>query len=141
MKPMTIGEVAERAGVSATAIRYWEREGVLPPPRRVGGQRRYDETVLARLAVVRIAQDVGFTLADIRALVDGFEVEGVAPERWRELASRKLDDIDALIARAEGMRRLLVESLDCGCVTLDACEMVRQAASRAHANDERPDSA
>jgi MerR family redox-sensitive transcriptional activator SoxR len=130
MAPMTIGEVAARAGVNPTAIRYWEREGVLPPPRRVGGQRRYDDAVLARLAVVRAAQAVGFTVAETRALVDGFDGEGVAPARWRELAARKLAEVDALIARAEGMKRLLVESLACGCVTLDACELVRQAAER-----------
>jgi MerR family redox-sensitive transcriptional activator SoxR len=121
---LTIGEVARRAGVRTSAIRYWEDEGVLPPPRRVGGQRRYDEAVLARLAVVRLAQEVGFSVADVRALVEGFEAEGVAPARWRELAQRKLVEIDALIDRAEGMKRLLEESLGCGCLTLDACELV-----------------
>ncbi len=124
MGALTIGEVARRAGVRTSAIRYWEDEGVLPPPRRVGGQRRYDETVLARLAVVRLAQEIGFSVADLRALVDGFEAEGVAPARWRELAQRKLVEIDALIDRAEGMKRLLEESLGCGCLTLDACELV-----------------
>ncbi|MBA3414664.1 MAG: MerR family transcriptional regulator [Chloroflexia bacterium] len=115
MGSFTIGEVAQRAGVKATAIRYWEREGVLPPPRRVGGQRRYDEAVLARLAVVRLAQEVGFSVAEVRALVAGFAERGVAPERWRELAERKLAEADALIARAEGMKRVLQASLRCGC--------------------------
>ena len=124
MGSLTIGEVARRAGVKATAIRYWEREGVLPPPRRVGGQRRYDEAVLARLAVVRLAQEVGFSVAEVRALVAGFAERGVAPERWRELAERKLAEADALIARAEGMKRVLQASLRCGCVTLDVCALV-----------------
>ena len=124
MGSLAIGEVARRAGVNATAIRYWERAGVLPPPRRVGGQRRYDEAVLARLAVVRLAQEVGFSVSEVRALVGGFDEQGVAPERWRELAERKLGEVDALIARAHGMKRVLEESLRCGCVTLDACELV-----------------
>jgi redox-sensitive transcriptional activator SoxR len=121
---MTIGEVARRAGVAATAIRYWERKGVLPSPRRVGGQRRYDEATLARLAVARLAQEVGFSVAEVRSLVEGFDERGVAPERWRELAERKLGEVDARIARAEGMKRVLQESLRCDCVTLDACALV-----------------
>lgn len=124
MRAMTIGEVARRAGVRPTAIRYWEGEGVLPPPRRAGGQRRYDEAVLARLAVVRLAQEVGFSVAEMRALVEGFDAEGVAAERWRALAERKLGEVDALIARAEETKRVLAESLRCGCVTLDACASV-----------------
>lgn len=124
MASLTIGEVARRAGVKATAIRYWEGEGVLPPPPRVGGQRRYDGTVLARLAVIRLAQEAGFSIADVRALVEGFDEAGVAPERWRLLAERKLGEIDTLIARARRMRRLLEESLGCGCVTLDTCRLV-----------------
>ncbi len=68
---LTIGEVARRAGVRTSALRYYEEVGVLPPPERKSGQRRYDETVLARLAVVRLAQELGFTVAEIRALGRG----------------------------------------------------------------------
>ena len=124
MATMTIGEVAQRAGVRASAIRYYEEVGVLPPAARVGGQRRYDEAVLARLAVVKVAQEVGFTIAEIRALVDGFDETGVPSERWRDLARDKLTEVEALLVRAEQMRRLLEESLRCGCVTLDACALV-----------------
>ena len=124
MPELTVGEVARRAGMRTSAIRYYEGVGVLPPARRVGGRRRYDEAVLARLAVVRLAQEVGFTIAEVRDLVAGFEEGGVAPARWRGLARRKLVEVDALIARAEGIKRLLEASLACGCVTLDACELV-----------------
>jgi MerR family redox-sensitive transcriptional activator SoxR len=124
MATMTIGEVAQRAGVRASAIRYYEEVGVLPPAARVSGQRRYDEAVLARLAVVKVAREVGFTIAEIRALVDGFDETGVPSERWRDLARDKLTEVEALLARAEQMRRLLEESLRCGCVTLDTCALV-----------------
>lgn len=124
MASLTIGEVAKRAGLRPSAIRYYEAVGVLPSSPRVRGQRRYDESVLARLAVVGLAQDVGFTVAEVRELVAGFEAEGVAPARWRDLARRKQAEVDELIARAEGMKRLLAESLACGCLTLDACELV-----------------
>ena len=124
MRDLMIDEVAKRAAVRPSAIRYYEAVGVLPPPRRVGGQRRYDEGVLARLAVVRLAQEVGFTIAEVRELVAGYEDQGVAAERWRELARRKLTAVEAHLVRAERMRRVLVDSLGCDCPTLDACSLV-----------------
>lgn len=124
MGTLTIGEVARRAGLRTSALRYYEEVGVLPPAERLGGQRRYDEAVLARLAVVRLAQELGFSLVEIRALVEGFDDVGVPSERWRELASQKLTEVEALITHAEQMKRLLEESLRCGCLTLDACAVV-----------------
>ena len=124
MATLTIGEVAARAGLRTSALRYYEAAGVLPPTERVGGQRRYDEAVLARLAVVRLAQDAGFSVTEIRSLVAGFDEAGVDAERWRELAGRKLGEIDARIRHAQQMKQLLEASLDCGCLTLDACELV-----------------
>lgn len=126
MAMLTIGEVARRAGLRASALRYYEEVGILPPAERVGGKRRYDEAVLARLAVIRLAQDVGFSVAEIRSLVEGFDEAGVASTRWQELAGRKVGEVDALINRAEQMKRLLEESLGCGCLTLDACQLVLQ---------------
>lgn len=124
MATLTIGEVAARTGLRTSALRYYEAAGVLPPAERVSGQRRYDETVLARLAVVRLAQDAGFSVAEIRALVAGFDEAGVDAERWRALAGRKLSEIDARIRHAQEMKHLLETSLDCGCLTLDACQLV-----------------
>ncbi len=124
MTMLTIGEVARRAGVRTSALRYYEEVGVLPPAERHGGQRRYDEAVLARLAVVRLAQEVGFSVAEMRALVEGFDHVGVAAERWRVLASRKLTEVDVLIARVENMKQVLEKSLRCGCLTLDSCVLV-----------------
>jgi MerR family redox-sensitive transcriptional activator SoxR len=121
---LTVGEVAKRAGVRTSALRYYEAVGVLPPAARVGGQRRYEEAVLARLAVVRLAHDLGFSIAEIRSLVAGFDEVGVPSERWRELAARKLTEVEARITQAEHMKQLLAESLHCGCLTLDACAVV-----------------
>jgi MerR family transcriptional regulator, redox-sensitive transcriptional activator SoxR len=73
---MGIGAVASRAGVRPSALRYYERIGLLPTPERENGQRRYDgevlREVLDRLAVVRVAQQAGFTISEIRPLLDGF---------------------------------------------------------------------
>lgn len=121
--------MAQRAGLRTSAVRYYEDAGVLPPAARVGGQRRYDESVLARLGVIRLAQEVGFSVAEIRELVDGFDTAGIPSERWQEVARRKMADVDALVQRAERMKLLLEASLECGCLTLDTCQLVLGARS------------
>jgi MerR family redox-sensitive transcriptional activator SoxR len=87
----------------------------------VSGRRRYDPEVLPRLTLIAMAQRMGFTLADIRTLLDGFAADTPASARWQVLATEKLPEVEALIARAQGMKRLLEEALQCGCLTLDAC--------------------
>ncbi len=121
MEGVAIGEVARRAGVRTSAIRYYESVGLIPRPKRESGQRRYDLDVLTRLTLVRMAQEAGFTIEEIRTLVSGFPKETPAGPRWRELALRKLPEVDALIARLQTVRSVLEESLCCGCLTLEAC--------------------
>lgn len=121
MTSFTIGEIARQTGLRPSAIRYYEGVGVLPPPQRVNGRRRYDDAVLARLNLVRMAQEAGFTIAEIRQLAEGFTADTPASERWRTLATAKLAEVDALIARAESMRRVLAQALTCGCLRLEDC--------------------
>ncbi|HET7596116.1 MAG TPA: MerR family transcriptional regulator [Burkholderiales bacterium] len=121
MQQLTIGEVARHAGLNPSAVRYYERVGLIPETARVSGQRRYSPDILNRLALVRMAQEAGFTLEEIRVLVSGFPEETPPAERWQELASRKLEEIDALIQRMQTVRQVLLESLQCDCLTLDAC--------------------
>jgi MerR family transcriptional regulator, redox-sensitive transcriptional activator SoxR len=121
MEQLSIGEVARRTGLRPSALRYYEDVGILPPPRRVNGRRRYDSDVLTQVAVVRMAQEAGFTIEEVRTLLTGFPEGTSASARWRALAHRKLVEVDALIARAQAMRRVLEESLECGCLTLEAC--------------------
>ncbi len=121
MALLTIGEVARRAEVRPSAIRYYEGVGLLPEPQRVGGQRRYEPDVLDHLRFVRIAQEAGFTVAEIRALVHDGEPDAALSRRWRALAERKLAEVDALIARAQATRRLLEALRSCACPTLEQC--------------------
>jgi MerR family transcriptional regulator, redox-sensitive transcriptional activator SoxR len=123
MAPMTIGEVAARAGLNTSHIRYYERIGVLPEPERVGGRRRYGEEVLHRLAIVDVAQRAGFTLAEIRDLTGSANRAARAGDRIRELAEHKLPDVEALIARAEAMRAWLQVATTCDCRTVDVCSL------------------
>ena len=118
---LAIGEVAQRAGMSASRIRYYESRGVLAQPERSAGQRRYTEDVLRRLAIIDAAQRVGFTLEEIRELL-GSRAEP-AHERLRQLAVLKLPELDGLIARATSVRRLLKMCSKCDCESIDVCRM------------------
>jgi MerR family redox-sensitive transcriptional activator SoxR len=139
MEPLTIGEVSRRTGLRPSALRYYESEGLLPPPHRVGGRRRYDERALTRLALIRMAQEAGFTIDEIRTLVAGFSDETPASARWQALAQRKLVEVEAMLARAEAMRRILEESLRCGCLSLDECAAIGWERSPADRGAEPPD--
>jgi MerR family transcriptional regulator, redox-sensitive transcriptional activator SoxR len=122
LEELTISEVARRAGIRPSAIRYYESVGMLPTPRRASGRRRYDDSVLSRLAVIQVAQHAGFTVAEIRSLFADFAPETPASERWQALATQKLAEVEALIIRAQEMKRLLEECLlRCRCLSLDEC--------------------
>ena len=125
---MSIGEVARQAGVRPSALRYYEGIGLLPRPERENGRRRYEgevlREVLDRLAVVRVAQQAGFTIDEIRVLLDGFSEDIPPSERWRVLASEKLPEIEALVERALHMKQLLERGLRCECLRLKDCEII-----------------
>ena len=110
MVDMTIGEVARRAGLRSSTLRYYERLGLLPPPPRRGGQRRYDPRVLERLAIVRFAKFVGFRIDEVKILLDG-SPDRPPPDRWRQIAEKKLIQIDGFITEAIAVRALLQTTL------------------------------
>lgn len=118
---LAIGEVAARAGMSASRIRYYETRGLLPEPERSAGKRRYDKTVFRRLAIIDAAQRVGFTLEEIRDLLGARDQP--AHERLRQLALLKLPELDDLIARATSVRRVLKICSRCSCESIDVCRM------------------
>jgi MerR family redox-sensitive transcriptional activator SoxR len=120
---LSIGEVARRAGLNASAIRYYEGLGVLPEPERASGQRRYTEETVRRLHVIEVAKRAGFTLDEARVLLATQDDGTPASEQIRELALRKLPDVDALIARAQAMRDWLQTATGCNCDTLDVCAL------------------
>ena len=122
-----MGEVARRAGVSVSAIRFYERRGLMPPPERLGGQRRYSEEALERLAAIAVAKQAGFTLAEIRALLDSVDAGAPAHEPPRSLAARKLPEVEAAIERAEATRDWLVAAGSCGCESLRECALFAAA--------------
>jgi MerR family redox-sensitive transcriptional activator SoxR len=123
MATLSIGEVAARAEVNTSHIRYYERVGVLPKPERTGGQRRYDERILHRLAIIDVAKRAGLTLAEIRDLTGPDSQGAHAGERIRALAHRKLPEVEALIARAEAVKVWLELAGACDCSSVDVCSL------------------
>lgn len=120
---LSIGEVAKRAGLSVSAIRFYERQGLLPETERAGGQRRYADGAIQRLGIIQTAKQAGFSLDEIGVLLASTDQGAPAHEQLRALASRKLPEVDALIERAQVMHDWLLAASECGCETLDTCAL------------------
>lgn len=120
---LSIGEVADRAGISVSAIRFYERRRLLPEPERVGGQRRYTASAVERLGIIASAKRAGFSLGEVGALLASIDAGAPAHEQLRALATRRLPEVDAQIERAQAMRSWLTAASSCRCQTLDACAL------------------
>src|ERR1700737_1645011 len=122
MAQLTISQVARQIRLRPSAIRYYERIGLLPLAERLSGQRRYDPTVLYRLAIIQRARELGFTLTEIRPLFFGFRDITRPPERWRTLSQRKLAELDHLMDGIKAVRGVLKKLMtNCRWDTLDQC--------------------
>jgi MerR family redox-sensitive transcriptional activator SoxR len=118
---LTIGQVADRAGLNTSHIRFYERVGVLPQPERISGQRRYREEILHRLSIIDVAQRAGLRLEEIAPLTGPDNRSADAGRHIRGLADEKLPRIDALIARAQAVRHWLEVAQHCDCESVDVC--------------------
>lgn len=119
---MSIGEMAERSGVPHSALRFYEAEGLLHAERTDGGQRRYHRDQLRRVAFVRIAQQVGLSLDEIRAALAQLPDNRTPTARdWARLSRSWRPMIDARIAELERMRDQLDSCIGCGCLSLSSC--------------------
>jgi MerR family transcriptional regulator, redox-sensitive transcriptional activator SoxR len=118
---MKIGELARGAGLNASAIRYYEKCGLLAPPQRLGGQRRYAAEALDRVLLIRFATEMGFTLTEIKLFLSGLRDSTPVGPRWKKLASRKLTEVDQNIARSLKLKALLQGLLHCHCASLQQC--------------------
>lgn len=118
---MRIGEIASRAGLATSAIRYYEKAGLLKAPQRAGGRRVYQPDVLHHLVIIRFAQQTGFTLKEIRLLIHGFPESTPASARWRKMAGRKIRELDEAARKTIAMKRTLEKILGCRCQRLEQC--------------------
>jgi MerR family transcriptional regulator, redox-sensitive transcriptional activator SoxR len=121
MPTLNIGEVARQVGLQTSAIRFYESIGLLQEPARQSGWRKYDPVVLERLKVIHAAREAGFSLEEIRLLLDGFPKTAKASARWRKLAVKKLPELEAIIVRTQALKYLIEAGLDCGCEDIALC--------------------
>jgi MerR family transcriptional regulator, redox-sensitive transcriptional activator SoxR len=124
MDVLTIGEVAGRAGVAPSALRYYEQQGLITATRTAGGARRFPRSVLRRLAFVRAAQNVGLSLDEIRAALDTLP-DGRPPTArdWARLSRGWRDRLDQQIEALERLRDGLTSCIGCGCLSLGRCAL------------------
>lgn len=116
-----IGEVAERVGLAASAIRYYEREGLIPKADRKGNARVYGPDIFDRLMLIELAKSAGFTIAETRRLVRGISKRTAPGPRWRTLAKQKLGEVEERIAEAQRMQTILKMMMSCECPTFEDC--------------------
>ena len=124
---LRIGEVAERSGIATSAIRYYERERLIPVADRKGNARVYGPDILDRLALIDLAKSAGFTIAETRQLVRGVARTTPPGPRWRGLAEKKLGEVEERIAEACRMRAVLQQAMRCECPTFEDCTRARES--------------
>jgi MerR family redox-sensitive transcriptional activator SoxR len=121
---LTIGEVARRSGFATSALRFYEELGVITAQRTSGGQRRYDRSVLRRLAFIRAARNIGLTLDEVRTAL-GALPQARTPTRadWTRMSRSWRGRIDEQIAALERLRDGLDSCIGCGCLSLQRCRL------------------
>jgi len=135
---IAIGELGRRTGLASSALRYYERVGLLTPTARAGGRRHYGASSAERVALIQLCQDAGFTLREVRALLAAWARRG---RPWARLAESKLHELDSRIFQAERARTLVQHALACPHRNLVTCPNFR-AALKAHLDSrERPSQA
>lgn len=121
---LSIGEVAERAGIAASALRFYEREGLIHSDRSDGGQRRYHRDVLRLVAFIRAAQRVGLTLDEIRAALATLPEKKVPTAAdWARLSRGWRPVLDRRIEEMQRLRDRLDSCIGCGCLSLKTCAL------------------
>ena len=118
---MKIGDLANRTGVNASAIRYYEKLNLVPAPYRASGQRRYTDEAVYRVLLIRFARDMDFSLEEIKIFLSGLNDKKPVGKRWRTLAHSKIKQVDQTVARAQQLKSLLEHLLHCRCASLQQC--------------------
>jgi len=118
---VTIGEVAAKAALAASAIRYYERTGLLKQPQRKNGRRIYSDDVLHQLVIIEFAKETGFTLSETKLLLHGFPETTPASARWKKMAREKIRELEVALSKTKAMRDMLEAITSCRCRKLDQC--------------------
>jgi MerR family transcriptional regulator, redox-sensitive transcriptional activator SoxR len=127
-KELTVGQVATRSGVAVSALHFYETKGLIQSHRTGGNQRRYGGDVLRRVAIIKVAQEVGISLAEIGAALASLP-DGRTPNRedWNALSQRWAADLDRRILQLQKLRDGLTDCIGCGCLSIDRCRLANPA--------------
>lgn len=122
---LTIGEIAARSGVAPSALRFYERAGLISSQRTSGNQRRFARAVLRRIAFIQAGKAAGIPLADINRALDTLPTDRVPTRRdWDRLSRAWRDDLERRIAALEALRTRLTTCIGCGCLSIDRCALL-----------------
>ena len=122
---LSIGEVSTRSGVAPSALRFYEREGLIASTRTDGNQRRYERAVLRRIAFIQAGRAAGIPLAEVNAALARLPANRIPSRRdWERLSNRWRADLDERIATLEALRNRLTTCIGCGCLSIDKCELL-----------------
>lgn len=121
MSEFSIGQVASVVGIAPSAIRYYEKMGLIPGPSRRSGHRRYSQDIFSRLALIHLCKQLGFELTEVKTVLDGLTKGDRSTKQFKKLAEQKLPKVEEAIAQAQLMRDLLLKATSCSCPTLDEC--------------------
>jgi MerR family transcriptional regulator, redox-sensitive transcriptional activator SoxR len=125
VQALTIGEVAARSGVSASALRFYETQGLIAAGRTTGNQRRYDRAVLRRIALIQAGRAAGIALDEIRGALETLPRSRTPTRRdWERLSRGWREDLDLRIATLKALRGRLTTCIGCGCLSIDACSLL-----------------
>ena len=117
--------MSARSGVAASALRFYERQGLIEAARSDGNQRRYDRAVLRRIAFIQAGRAAGVTLADIRGALEGLPTRRTPSRKdWERLSNKWRDDLDARIETLQALRDRLTTCIGCGCLSIDQCDLL-----------------
>lgn len=122
MAGLSIGQLAAKAEINASTLRYYESVGLLPPPERKNGQRRYDEDLLDRINFIKVAQQTGFSIQEIAILLEGFELGDSLSNRWEQMARQKRSELEERKRQLNSMIQILDSGLSCKCLTWSECK-------------------
>lgn len=122
---LTIGRLAERSGVAASALRFYEAKGLIASFRTNGNQRRYLPSMLRRIALVQVAQSVGFTLEEIAKELSTLPMNQAATKQdWERVANKWQQDLDHKIAKIQALKDNLSGCIGCGCLSMKKCHLI-----------------
>ena len=124
-RELTIGQLSARSGVSQSALRFYERKGLIAPDRSTGNQRRYPSVTLRRVAVIQAGKTAGIPLERIRAALDTLPADRTPTKRdWERLSRTWREELDLRIGALEAIRGRLTDCIGCGCLSLRRCALL-----------------